>query len=405
MFETAMQKCYPRRVSSFSRELAMSEKRIIFGTPSIGDEEIEEVVDTLRSGWIGTGPRVARFELEFAAYKRSPYAIAVNSCTAALHLSLAAAGIGEGDEVITTPLTFCATVNAIIHAGARPVLADVDPRTMNVDPEQIARKLTPRTKALLPVHFAGLPCDMDAIGSIAKQHDLKVIEDCAHAIETEYRGRPAGCIGDFGCFSFYPNKNMTTGEGGIILTRSESDAERLRSLALHGMSRDAWKRFNDPRFRHYLVTEVGYKYNMTDLSAAIGLHQLRRIEGFWRRRTEIWNMYDRAFEGLPLVLPTRETDDVKHAHHLYTVLVDRDRAGIDRENFIEILDGRLIGTGIHYLCLAEHPVYQSLFDWQASDYPHASRIGRQTVSLPISPSLSDNDVSTIISAVRASIPV
>jgi dTDP-4-amino-4,6-dideoxygalactose transaminase len=381
----------------------MSSKRIIFGTPSIGDAEIDEVVDTLRSGWIGTGPRVARFELEFAELKRSPYAVAVNSCTAALHLSLVAAGIGEGDEVITTPLTFCATVNAIIHAGARPVLADVDPLTMNIDPQQIERMLTPRTKALLPVHFAGLPCDMDAISGIAMKHGLKVIEDCAHAIETEYRGQPAGCIGDFGCFSFYPNKNMTTGEGGIILTRSESDAERLRSLALHGMTKDAWKRFSDPRFRHYLVTEVGYKYNMTDLNAAIGLHQLRRIEGFWRRRSDIWNTYDRAFADLPLVLPTRAPEHVKHARHLYTVLVDRDRAGIDREDFIETLNRRLVGTGIHYLCLAEHPVYQSLFGWQASDYPHASRIGRQTVSLPISPSLSDNDVSTIISAVRESV--
>lgn len=381
----------------------MSNKRIIFGTPSIGDEEIEEVVDALKSGWIGTGPRVARFEREFAEFKRSPYAVAVNSCTAALHLSLVAAGIGAGDEVITTPLTFAATVNAIVHAGARPVLADVDPLTMNIDPAQIERMLTPRTKALLPVHFAGLPCDMDAICSIAMKHGLKVIEDCAHAIETEHRGRPAGCIGDFGCFSFYPNKNMTTGEGGMILTRRESDAERLRSLALHGMTKDAWKRFNDPRFRHYLVTEVGYKYNMTDLNAAIGLHQLRRMDGFWRRRADIWNRYDCAFEGLPLVLPTPAPEHAKHARHLYTLLVDRDRAGIDREDFIEILNGSLVGTGIHYLCLAEHPAYQSLFGWRASDYPHASRIGRQTVSLPISPSLSDDDVSTIISAVRASL--
>jgi dTDP-4-amino-4,6-dideoxygalactose transaminase len=378
----------------------MSEKRIIFGAPSISDAEVEEVVDTLRSGWIGTGPKVARFEREFAEYKTASHAVAVNSCTAALHLSLIVAGIGAGDEVITTPLTFCATVNAIIHVGAQPVLADVDPYTMNIDPAQIERKLTPRTKAIVPVHFAGLPCDMDAIGTIARAHDLKVIEDCAHAIETEFRGRPAGCIGDFGCFSFYPNKNITTGEGGVILTQSQSDAERLRSLALHGMSKDAWKRFSDPRFRHYAVSEIGYKCNMTDLNAAIGLHQLRRIDGFWRRRKEVWDAYDRAFADLPLVLPAGEAQQMKHARHLYTVLVDPERAGTDREGLIEALNRRLIGTGIHYLCLAEHPAYKRLFGWQAGDYPHATRIGRQTVSLPISPALSDGDVAAIISAVR-----
>lgn len=381
----------------------MNEKRIIFGAPSIGVDEIEEVVETLRSGWIGTGPRVAQFEQTFADYKSSPHAVAVNSCTAALHLSLLAAGIGAGDEVITTPLTFCATVNAIIHAGGHPVLADVDPRTMNIDPAQIERKLTPRTKALLPVHFAGLPCDMDAIGAIARTHNLKVIEDCAHAIEAEYRGKPAGCIGDFGCFSFYPNKNITTGEGGIIITRSESDAERLRSLALHGMSKDAWKRFSDPRFRHYAISEIGYKCNMTDLNAAIGLHQMKRIDALWRRRIEIWEAYDNAFKQLPLVLPAPAGSHIKHSRHLYTVLVDSERAGIDREDFIEFLNRRAIGTGIHYLCLAEHPAYQRLFGWQASDYPHATRIGRQTVSLPNSPALSDGDVAHIIRGVRESL--
>ncbi len=378
----------------------MSEKRIIFGAPSIGDEEIAEVVDSLRSGWIGTGPKVARFEQQFAAYKRAPHAIAVNSCTAALHLSLIAAGVGEGDEVITTPLTFCATVNAIIHAGARPVLADVDPRTMNIDPAQIVSKISPRTKAVLPVHFGGLPCDMDAIGEIAAKHDLKIIEDCAHAIESEHRGVPTGCIGDFGCFSFYPNKNITTGEGGIILARNPEDADRVRRLALHGMSKDAWKRFRDPKFRHYSVAEVGYKYNMTDLDAAIGLHQLPRIDGFWRRREEIWNAYNRAFADLPLVLPTREPQHVKHARHLYTVLVNSKRARIEREAFIEALDAKSIGTGIHYLCLAEQPAYQELFGWRPADYPHARRIGEQTVSLPASPALSDSDVSAVIAAVR-----
>lgn len=378
----------------------MPERRIIFGASSIGDEEIAEVVDTLKSGWLGTGPKVARFEQEFAAYKQTPHAIAVNSCTAALHLSLLAAGVGAGDEVITTPLTFCATVNAIIHVGARPVLADVDPRTMNIDPSEVERRLTPRTKALLPVHFGGLPCDMDALGEIAAKHGLKVIEDCAHAIESEYRGLPTGSIGDFGCFSFYPNKNITTGEGGIILASNPDDVGRLRRLALHGMSKDAWKRFSDPKFRHYYVAEVGYKYNMTDVEAAIGLHQIRRIEGFWRRRGEIWNAYNQAFADLPLVLPPREPQHVKHGRHLYTILVNEDRTGIDRESFIDALDALGIGTGIHYQCLAEHPAYQDLYGWRPADYPHASRVGNQTVSLPLSPALTNNDVSTVIAGVR-----
>lgn len=381
----------------------MSDKRIVFGAPHIGEEEIEEVVRTLRSGWIGTGPRVAQFEREFARYKQVPYAVAVNSCTAALHLSLLAAGIGAGDEVITTPLTFCATVNAIIHTGAKPVLVDVDPATMNIDADGIESAITPRTKAILPVHFAGLPCDMAAIERIAAAHNLKVIEDCAHAVEAEYRGRPTGTMGDYGCFSFYTTKNITTCEGGMITSRDERDAERLRRLALHGMSKDAWKRFSDPKFRHYLVSEVGFKYNMTDLNAAIGIHQMRRMGSFWLRRREIWREYDLAFADLPLALPAREPPGIKHGHHLYTVLIDADRCGKDREAFIEALDRRLVGVGIHYLCLAEHPIYQSRLGWRPEAYPNATRIGRQTVSLPLTGALTTAEVARVIAAVRDSL--
>lgn len=382
----------------------MLSNRIVFGAPLIGEEEIAEVVDTLKSGWIGKGPKVAQFEREFAAYKRVPHAVAVSSCTAALHLALIAAGIGEGDEVITTPLTFCATVNAIIYAGARPILADVDPRTMNIDPAQIERSIGSRTKAILLVHFGGLICDMDAILAVAAQNGLKVIEDCAHAIEAEDRGRPAGTLGDFGCFSFYPNKNITAGEGGMIITRDQRDAERLRCLAQHGMSMDAWKRFRDPKFRHNLITEVGYKYNMTDLNAAIALHQLRRIDEFRGRRQEIWDAYDRAFSDMPFALPSREPPDVEHARHLYTVLIDPLRAGIDREQFIDELDRRQVGTGVHYVSLAEHPAYQRMFDWRPDEYPHSHRIGNQTVSLPLSPAMSDEDVQAVICAVREVVP-
>jgi dTDP-4-amino-4,6-dideoxygalactose transaminase len=245
------------------------ESFLVFGAPRIEREEIEEVEATLKCGWLGTGPRVARFETDFASYKSASDAAAVNSCTAALHLSMLAAGIGPGDEVITTALTFCATVNAIIHAGATPVLADVDPTTMNIDPEALVRGITPRTKAILPVHFAGRPCDMTAIMEIAAKRGLRVIEDCAHAIESEHRGLKTGTIGDFGCFSFYVTKTIVTGEGGMVLTRNEEDIARIRMLALHGLSLDAWKRFSDAGYKHYYVLDAGFKYNMSDIQAAI----------------------------------------------------------------------------------------------------------------------------------------
>ncbi|HEU4365947.1 MAG TPA: DegT/DnrJ/EryC1/StrS family aminotransferase, partial [Candidatus Krumholzibacteria bacterium] len=237
------------------------ERFLVFGAPQIEQAEIDEVVDSIRSGWLGTGPKVARFEDDFKRYKQAPYAAAVYSCTAALHLAMLASGVGAGDEVITTPLTFCASVNAIIHTGATPVLADVDPRTMNIDPACIEEKITPRTKAILPVHFAGRPCDMDAIMKLAEKRGLMVIEDCAHAIETRYRGKEAGLFGEFGCFSFYVTKNVITGEGGMVLARDEALAARIKVLALHGMSKDAWRRFGDSGWVHYQVIEAGFKYN------------------------------------------------------------------------------------------------------------------------------------------------
>ncbi len=302
--------------------------------------------------------------------------------------------------MITTPLTFCATVNAIIHTGAKPVLVDVDRSTMNIDTALLKSVITQRTKAVVPVHFAGLPCDMDAISAVATGHDLKVIEDCAHAVEAEYAGQPTGTIGDFGCFSFYTTKNITTCEGGMIFARDAAQAERLRCLALHGMSRDAWQRFSNPKFRHYAVTEVGFKYNMTDLNAAIGLHQLRRVDDGWRRREEIWNAYTLAFTDLPLALPAKARPQDRHGHHLYTLLVDHHHCGMSREEFIEELDSRGVGVGIHYLCLAEHPIYQEMFGWRPEDYPNATSIGRQTVSLPLSSGLSPFEIDTVVSAVR-----
>ena len=376
---------------------------IVFGAPQIERDEIDEVVDCLESGWIGTGPRVARFEKEFAAYKGQPFAAGVSSCTAAMHLSVLAAGIGEGDEVITTPLTFCATVNAIVHAGATPVLADVDPLTMNIDPTQVEARITPRTKAILPVHFAGRAANMDALMEIAGRHGLKVIEDCAHAIETEYHGRKAGSFGDFGCFSFYATKNVTTGEGGMVLTRNEEDLARIKMLALHGMSKDAWKRFSDEGYKHYFVVETGFKYNMMDLQAALGIHQLRRVESNWRRREEIWQQYNEAFSGLPLTLPADPEPDTRHAYHLYTILIEEDRAEIMRDEFLDAMTARNIGVGVHYLSVPEHPVFQEKFGWRPEDYPNAMRIGRQTVSLPLSAKITDAEVERVIEGVEATL--
>src|SRR6185295_18681782 len=342
-------------------------------------------------------------EKEFATYKDTTFAAAGSSCTAAIHLSVLAAGIGAGDEVITTPMTFCASVNAIVHAGATPVLADVDPRTMNIDPSEIEARITSRTKAILPVHFAGRAAEMDALVDIAERNNLKLIEDCAHAIETEYHGRKAGTFGDFGCFSFYATKNVTTGEGGMVLTRNEEDLARIKMLALHGMSKDAWKRFSDEGYKHYFVVETGFKYNMMDLQAALGIHQLQRVEANWRRRAEIWQQYNEAFSGLPVTVPAEPEADTRHADHLYTILIDEDRAGITRDEFLDAMTAKNVGVGVHYLSIPEHPVYQDKFGWRPEDYPNAMRIGRQTVSLPLSAKLTDAEVTQVIQAVQATL--
>ena len=374
---------------------------LVFGAPDIQEAEIEEVAQTLRSGWLGTGPRAAQFEREFAAYKGEGHVAAVNSCTAALHLALLAADVRPGDEVITTALTFCSTVNAIIHAGATPVLADVGAETMNIDAADVERKVTPRTRAIVPVHFAGRPCDMDQLGALCRRHGLKMIEDCAHAIETEFHGRKAGTFGDFGCFSFYVTKNVVTGEGGMVLARNESDSARVKTLALHGMDKDAWKRFSDEGYKHYQVVECGFKYNMMDLQAAIGIHQLRRVERNWERRREIWRHYDEVFAGLPATRPAQPQADTRHGHHLYTVLIDERKTGVSRDRFLEAMTAHNIGIGVHYLSIPEHPYYRDRFGWRPEEYPNAMRIGRQTVSLPLSAQLADTDVEDVILAVRS----
>ena len=379
----------------------MSDEFIIFGAPDIHRAEIDEVVDSLDAGWLGTGPKVQQFEREFAAYKGIDVdcVAALNSCTAALHVSFLAAGIKPGDEVITTAMTFCATANAAIHAGATPVPVDIDKKTLNIDPNQIEQKITAHTRAIVPVHFAGRACDMDAIMAIAEKHELSVIEDCAHAIETEFRGRKAGTFGDFGCFSFYATKNVATGEGGMVIAKAREAIDRIKILSLHGMSRDAWHRFGDKGYKHYHVVETGFKYNMMDLQAAIGIHQLARVERSWLRRQEIWNRYQQEFRNLPIGTPAEPANDTRHAFHLYTITIRQDDCGLSRDEFIDEMGRANIGVGVHYLSLSQHPYYCDRFGWNSSDFPAAESFGRTTVSLPLSPKLSDPQVDRIVEAV------
>ncbi|MBU4268993.1 MAG: DegT/DnrJ/EryC1/StrS family aminotransferase [Acidobacteria bacterium] len=373
---------------------------LVFGSPLIEEAEIAEVVSSLRSGWIGTGPKVHRFEEMFRNFTGSRFAMALNSCTAALHLSMLAIGIKPGDEVIIPALTFAATANAVIHAGGRPVLVDCQRETMNMDPEDAERKITKKTRAIIPVHFAGRPCAMDAIADIARRHRLHVVEDCAHAIETEFQGKKVGTFGAVGCYSFYVTKNIVTGEGGMAVTDNDEYAARIKTLGLHGLSRDAWKRFSDKGYKHYQVVEAGFKYNMMDLQAALGIHQLPRLDRYWQRRQEIWHTYNDAFQDLPVFLPAPLPGDSKHACHLYTLLLDTGRLKISRDQFLEQMTEANIGVGVHYIALHLHPFYQLTYGYKPGDFPNADWISERTVSLPLSPKLSNEDVADVIAAVR-----
>ena len=373
---------------------------LVFGSPLIEQPEIDEVIASMKSGWLSTGPKTHKFEEMFRQYKSSKYAMALNSCTAALHLSMLAIGIKPEDEVIVPTMTFVATANAIIYAGGVPVFADCEKDTMNIDPKDIKRKIAPKTKAIIPVHFAGCSCNMDAIMDIARKHNLKVVEDCAHAIETEYHGKKAGTFGDLGCFSFYVTKNIVTGEGGMAVTDSEDYANMIKIMALHGMSKDAWARFSDAGYKHYQVVRVGYKYNMMDLQSAIGVHQLPRVDKYWKRRQEIWNRYNKAFEDLPVFTPAPVEPDTRHAYHLYTLLLDIDHLKITRDQFLDEMTKRNIGVGVHYTALHLHPYYQRKFGYKRMDFPNAEWISDRTVSLPLSAKLIDEDVNDVIETVK-----
>lgn len=372
---------------------------LIFGQPLIEQDEINEVIDSMKKCWLGTGPKVHQFEKNFARYKNIPFAAAVNSCTAALHLSCLALNLRAGDEVVTTAMTFCATVNAIIHSGAIPVLADIDAQTWNISAREIEKKITSKTKAILVVHFAGRPCDMNTIMKLANHHKLAVIEDCAHAIEAEYKGQKIGTIGQMGCFSFYATKNVSTGEGGMVISRNQRDIDRIKVMALHGLSADAWQRFSDAGFKHYYVTDVGFKYNMMDLQAAMGLHQLARVEKLWTRRKHIWEKYQRALANSGLILPAPVEEQTRHAYHLFTVRLPKNLFTITRDQFLEEMTHRKIGIGVHYLPIPEHPYYQKTFHWNPNDFPCAQQYGQETISLPLSAKLTDQDVDDVLNAV------
>jgi dTDP-4-amino-4,6-dideoxygalactose transaminase len=395
----------------FTSELPVSPSRLTFlpfALPSIGEEEIAEVIDSLRSGWITTGPKVKRFEEEFAHYIGCRHAIAVNSCTAALHIALSALDIRPDDEVIVPTLTFCSSANVVVHVGARPVLVDVG-EDFNVQAETIERAITSRTKAILLVHYSGQACDLAPIYDIARHHDLAVIEDAAHAVGSEYNGHKIGAsyhtqvlgsVKHITCFSFYAIKNLTTGEGGMIVTSNGELAERMRLLSLHGMNRDAWKRYSSAGSWFYEVQEPGYKDNMTDIQAAMGIHQLKKLDQFIETRTRYAGMYSEAFAEMAEVETPLLHQNRKHGWHLYVVKLALERLKIDRAQFIDELRAQNIGTSVHFIPVHLHPYYREKFGYQRGDFKQAEYLYERIVSLPLYPGMTEDDVHDVIRAVR-----
>ena len=373
-----------------------------FALPDIGEEEIAEVVDSLRSGWLTTGPKTQRFEREFADFIGSGVqALAVNSATAGLHLALEAFGIGQGDEVITTPYTFTATAGVVRHLGADPVFVDIDPNTFNLDPTKIERAITERTKAIIPVHFAGMACDMQPIIEIARRHGLKVLEDAAHALPATYQSRLVGSLDtDATVFSFYATKTITTGEGGMIVTRDHAIAERCRAMRLHGISRDAFDRYTSTKPSwHYEVIAPGFKYNLTDIASSIGLQQLKKAWAFQERRQKMAERYDAELADLPIALPPQPDNDDLHSWHLYAVRLG-DSAGISRDEFIQQMSARGIGCSVHFIPLHLHPYWRNAYDLQPHDFPMAWRAYERAVSLPLYTKMTDDDQTRVIEAVK-----
>lgn len=368
----------------------MSEAYLPFSKPCISQEAIAEVVTCLESGWITTGPRVAQFTEDLKSYLNAPFVLPLMSATAGLQLALLAIGIKPGDEVITTPLTFAATLNTIVLAGGKPVLVDVDPGTLNLDMNKVEAAITPQTRAIIPVHFAGLPVDLDPLYTLANTHNLRVIEDAAHAIGTEYKGKRIGGFGDVQVFSFHPNKNITTGEGGCVATRDPDVAKKIGLLRFHGIDRESWNRFSKSGNQDYEIVMPGYKYNMMDIQAALGLHQLKELDRFIARRTELADRYLEALsDWQEWTLPTKPAYTHRHAWHLFTPLLNTEIAQMDRDEFMQKMKEKNIGTGLHYRAAHLYPYYREQFGFKSGDFPNAEDIGNRIVSLPLFPSMTD----------------
>ena len=368
--------------------------------PSIDADDEQAVLETLRSGWITTGPRTKTFEHTLAEYVGAARAVAVNSCTAALHLALEAAGVGSGDEVITSPITFASTANVIVHRGARPVFADVQPDTLNIDVDRLEAAITPRTKAVIPVDFAGHPADLDAIMALARNRNLVVIEDAAHSIGAEYGGRRVGGIADMTAFSFYATKNITSGEGGALTTNNIEWAERIAIMALHGISRDAWKRYGSDGYKHWDIIYPGYKYNMFDLQGALVLSQLAKIDRFWKRSVSLKAILDAGLSDIAEIDRPGERPGIKHAYHLYPIIVRTEALNADRDTIMNAIQAENVGIGVHFRAVHLHPYYQETFGFRRGDFPNAEYYSDRTISLPLYPRMSDADADDVVAAVR-----
>ena len=364
------------------------------------EEEHREVEDTLKSGWLTTGPKVQKFEEAFRDYIGCKHAVALNSCTAGLNLALALQNFPEGDEVITTPMTFPATANVILLQRLKPIFADIEPGTLTIDPQKIEAVITPRTRAIIPVHFAGHPCDMTLIQELADKHKLVIIEDAAHALESEYKGQKIGNMGNATAFSFYANKNITTGEGGMLVTNDDALAENIRIMRLQGISRDAWKRFGKSGFAHWEQTLAGHKCNMTDLNASLGLHQIKKIERFMILRKKYVSMYDNAFADVPELETLAVRDYVTSAHHIYIIALQLERFTVDRDGFLDAIQSAGIGVAVHYVALHLQPYYVKNFNTKPQDYPIASNYSERVISLPLYPKMSFADVEQVIGTVK-----
>lgn len=382
--------------NGLSRDEVMKGNFLPYYQPLIGEDEINEVVDILKSGWLTMGPKTIEFENLIAEYTGAKHAIAVNSCTAALHLSLIALGVRKGDEVITTPFTFASTGNVIIHVGAKPVFVDIDRKTYNINPERIKETITPKTKAIVPVHYAGQPCDMKAIMEIAKDHNLFIVEDAAHAIGAEYENKKIGTFGTTTCFSFYVTKNITTGEGGAITINDEELADKLRILRLHGMSKDAWKRYSDKGSWYYEIADCGWKYNMTDIQAALGIHQIKKLDRFTEIRRKYARVYNEELGKINGIIIPYEKPNVKHVYHLYPILLE----GYNRDEFIIKMQEKGVGCSVHFIPLHIHPYYKKTFGFKRGDFPNAEWVYEREVSLPLYPKMTKEDLKYVVATVK-----